>query len=110
MIAAGRCDAIMFARQMIADPEYANKVRDGRLPETVRCDRDNQCMRRMIMGMPIRCPVNPQIGRESRRPGERPPIGRLIQAPVERAVLSATGSERVMSLAGKVGRKRAQKR
>ena len=110
VIAAGHGDAVMFARQMIADPEYAHKVRDGRLHEIVRCDRDNQCMRRMIMGMPIRCTVNPRMGREGRRPGERPPIERLIKAPIERAVLSATGSERVMSLAGKAARRQAQKR
>ena len=92
----------MFVRPLIADPEYANKIRDGRLDEIARCDRDNVCMRRMVMGMPIRCPVNPRMGRESRAPGKHPPVERLIKAPIEHAVLSATGSERIMSLAGRV--------
>jgi len=104
-VAAGHGDAVMFARQMLADPEYANKVREGRAHEIVRCDRHNLCMRRMIMGMPVRCTVNPRMGRESRALGKRPPVQRLIKAPIEHAVLSATGSERLMSLAGKVARK-----
>jgi hypothetical protein len=74
----------------------------------VRCDRDNLCMRRMIMGMPIRCTVNPRMGRESRAPGTRPPIERIWKAPMEHAVLSATGSERVMSLAGKAAKRKSQ--
>ena len=105
VVADGHADAVMFVRPMIADPEYANKIRDGRLEEIVRCERDNVCMRRMIMGMPIRCPVNPRMGRESRPPGKHPPIERLIKAPIEQAVLTATGSERIMSLVGKVSRK-----
>ena len=91
----------MFARQMLADPQYAAKVRDGRLSEIVPCDRQNLCMRRMIMGMPVRCSVNPRMGRESRAPGKRPPLQRVIKAPIEHAVLAATGSERVMTVAGK---------
>ncbi len=101
-IAAGHGDAVMFARQMLADPNYANKVREGRADEIVCCDRNNLCMRRLIMSMPIRCSVNPRMGRESRPPGERPPVQRMLKAPVERAVLWATGSQRIMNLAGKV--------
>jgi 2,4-dienoyl-CoA reductase-like NADH-dependent reductase (Old Yellow Enzyme family) len=105
IVSEGHADAVMFARQMIADPEYANKVREGLTHEIVRCDRDNVCMRRMIMGMPVRCTVNPRMGRESRAPGERPPIQRIMKAPIERAVLSATGSECIMKLAGRVATK-----
>jgi 2,4-dienoyl-CoA reductase-like NADH-dependent reductase (Old Yellow Enzyme family) len=108
VVADGHADAVMFARQMIADPQYANKVRDGRADAIVRCDRDNLCMRRMIMGMPIRCTVNPRMGRESRAPGTRPPIERIWKAPMEHAVLSATASDRVMSLAGRAAKKRGQ--
>lgn len=109
-VADGQADAVMFARQLLADPGYANKVRDGRLDEIVRCDRDNHCMRRMIMGMPIRCTVNPRMGRESRRPGERPPIDRVVRAPIERVVLSATGSPRIMNLAAKAVSRHAKAR
>jgi len=34
-IVSGHGDALMLARQLLADPEYANKVRDGRIDEIV---------------------------------------------------------------------------
>ncbi|MFD5541751.1 hypothetical protein ACFWIJ_28970 [Streptomyces sp. NPDC127079] len=105
IISAGHGDAVMLARPLLADPEYANKIRDGRAREVVPCDRHNQCVRRMVLGMPIRCTVNPQMGRESRQPGALPPVDRLIKAPVERAVLAASGSPRLMNLVKKLPRK-----
>ncbi len=108
VIAAGQADAVMYARSLLADPAYANKIRDGRSDDIVSCDRQNYCFRRQGMGMPIRCTVNPRMGRESRRPGQRPPIDRLIKAPIEQAVLAATGSERLMGLAGRIARKMAR--
>ena len=98
-IGSGQADMTMLARQMLADPEYANKVRAGAVDSVVRCRRDNLCMRRMIMGMPVRCEVNPRMGRESRQPGQMPPIGRLMKAPIEQAVLRVTASPAVMRLA-----------
>lgn len=107
IVAAGHGDAVMLARPLLADPEYANKLRDGRPQDIVACDRHNQCLRRMTLGMPIRCTVNPRMGRESRQPGTLPPIDRLVKAPVERAVVAAGGSPRLMNLVGKLPRKRS---
>jgi 2,4-dienoyl-CoA reductase (NADPH2) len=92
IIAAGHGDAVMFARQMLADPEYANKIRDGRAREIVQCDHNNQCTRRLTLGMPIRCTLNPLMGRESRQPGARPPVDRLIKAPVEQVLEHSPGN------------------
>ena len=105
VLSAGHGDAVMLARPLLADPEYANKVRDGRPGEIVRCDRGNQCLLRMALGMPVRCTVNPRMGLESRQPGARLPVDRLIKAPVEQAVLAAVGSQRIMNLVGKLARK-----
>ena len=105
IVAAGHGDAVMYARSLLADPEYANKIREGRSGDIVRCIRQNYCLRRQGLGMPIRCEVNPRMGRESRRPGELPPIDRLIKAPFEQALLAATGSRRIMNFAGRLGRK-----
>lgn len=99
-LADGNGDLVMLARPTLADPEYARKVVEGRPETIVKCVRDNYCMRRMIFNMPIRCEVNPAMGRESRGPGSLPPLKRLVQVPVEQAILKLTGSERVMSLAG----------
>lgn len=103
-IAQGRGDMVMLARQMLADPAYAGKVVAGRTDDIVRCNRENVCMRRMVFNMPVRCPVNPQMGREARA-GRMPPLKRFAQAPIERAVLAATGSKRLMGLAGKLMKK-----
>jgi 2,4-dienoyl-CoA reductase (NADPH2) len=103
-IAEGNGDAAMFARQMLAEPDYAKKVTEGR-PETItRCIRDNTCMRRMIFQMPVRCDVNPEMGRESRH-GKGAPLNRLAKAPVEKAVLALTGSQRLMAVAGAMMKK-----
>jgi 2,4-dienoyl-CoA reductase (NADPH2) len=96
-IAEEHGDAVMLARPMLADPEYAQKAVAGRLADIVCCDRDNRCMRRLVMNMPIRCSVNPAMGRESRARGALPPLRRLFQAPLEEAVLGLTGSAALMN-------------
>jgi dimethylglycine catabolism A len=106
-LAGGHGDMIMFARPLLADPEYAQKVCQDRMDDIVRCNRDNLCFRRLIFGMPVRCAVNPAMGRESRGKRLLPPADRLVKAPVERAVLGLTGSKRLMGLVSAVMKKRA---
>lgn len=100
-IAEGNGDLVMLARSTLADPEYARKVNEGRPESIVKCLRDNTCMRRMVFGMPVRCDVNPAMGREARGSG-LPPLSRIIKRPIEEIVLSATGSKAVMGLVAKV--------
>lgn len=95
----GHADIAMLARPMLADPEYANKVCSGRAQEIVRCDRDNQCLRRLMFGMPIRCSVNPRAGLESRAPGSPPPAKRIVEVPKEKLMLSLTSSRPFMKMA-----------
>lgn len=109
-ITGGHADLVMLARPMLADPDYPNKVRTGRIADIRVCDRDNLCLRRLMMNMPVRCSVNPAMGREERA-GGLPPPSRWIAAPIERAVLAATGSPSLMKLAGKLmARKAARSR
>jgi 2,4-dienoyl-CoA reductase (NADPH2) len=107
-IADGHGDAVMLARPLLADPQYPNKVKEGRIGAIVRCDRDNHCIRRLVLGMPVRCTVNPRMGRESRAAGQRPPAARIARAPVEAAVLSLTGSERAMRFATKLAERKTK--
>jgi hypothetical protein len=100
-IANGHGDLVMFARSTLADPDFARKVCEGRPDTIVKCVRDNMCMRRMVFGMPVRCDVNPAMGRESRS-SSIPPLDRIIKRPVEEIVLSATGSKALMGLVAKV--------
>jgi len=101
----GHGDLVMVARPMLADPSYAAKILAGTPDTIVRCNRDNLCMRRMILGMPVRCSVNPRMGREARSPGTLPPLERLARRPAEEAILTLTGSRRLMAMAGAVMRK-----
>lgn len=100
-LAEGHGDLVMLARSTLADPDYARKVVEGRPETIVLCARDNTCIRRMVFGMPVRCDVNPAMGRESRT-SSLPPIDRIIKRPIEEIVLSATGSKTLMGIVAKV--------
>jgi len=67
IVATGKADMVAMTRAQIADPELANKVREGREDELVHCIRGNQgCIGRVFKGLPIACTVNPGAGRERR--------------------------------------------
>ena len=67
ILAAGRADMVAMTRAQIADPEFANKAREGREDEITRCIRGNQgCIGRVFKGLSINCTVNPAAGREAR--------------------------------------------
>jgi 2,4-dienoyl-CoA reductase-like NADH-dependent reductase (Old Yellow Enzyme family) len=67
ILATGKADMVAMTRAQIADPELANKLRDGREDELVHCIRGNQgCIGRVFKGLPIACTVNPAAGREGR--------------------------------------------
>jgi 2,4-dienoyl-CoA reductase-like NADH-dependent reductase (Old Yellow Enzyme family)/thioredoxin reductase len=64
-ISLGKIDIIALARQLMADPETANKLEQGREEEIRPCIRCNTCISRSHFGMkPPRCAVNPLFGRE----------------------------------------------
>jgi mycofactocin system FadH/OYE family oxidoreductase 2 len=67
ILASGKADMVAMTRAQIADPEFANKVREGREGEIYHCIRGNQgCIARVFKGLPIACTVNPAAGRERR--------------------------------------------
>jgi len=52
----GRADLVAIGRGLIADAEWPNKVRDGRLDEIVQCTRcDELCFGNLHKGIPIAC-------------------------------------------------------
>lgn len=67
-IAAGKYDVSALGRQLFSDPEYANKVMEGRQDEIVRCKRCNICLIRCSSGITPECPHNPWLGREYANP------------------------------------------
>jgi len=63
-IGAGKFDISALGRQLFIDPEYPNKVLEGRLDEINICRRCNVCLQRCILGLPPNCPFNPNLGYE----------------------------------------------
>ena len=64
VLAEGKADLVAFGRYLWADPEFPNKVMDGRIDDIVRCTRCGTC-EDPPAGRPRRCRVNPAMGREA---------------------------------------------
>lgn len=61
----GKADFIALGRGLLAEPEWANKVKAGRYAEIAPCIGDHEgCRRRIYEGKPISCTVNPACGME----------------------------------------------
>jgi len=92
----------MLARQLLADPEFPNKVLQGRQQEIVWCDHDNSCLRRLIFNVPVRCHKNPEMGRETFLTGAKEPVSLRLQRPAQDLLIAATGSPLLMGLADRL--------
>ena len=67
-IAEGKIDAVVIGRQAIADPDYANKVVEGRPEEIRTCIGCNQgCIWGYSLNGRVGCAVNPLVGYEGTR-------------------------------------------
>ncbi|MDA0220441.1 MAG: FAD-dependent oxidoreductase [Proteobacteria bacterium] len=76
ILKSGQADMIGMTRAQIADPEMANKAREGRIDDIRACIGCNQaCIGHMHMGYGISCIQHPETGRElafgTRRPAAR---------------------------------------
>lgn len=62
----GVADFVAIGRTLLADPEWPQKVRDGRLDEINKCIACNQgCISRLFEQKDVWCTVNPKVSRES---------------------------------------------
>lgn len=64
IIAEGKADIVAMGRAHIADPEIVNKTLRGETDDVRPCLRCNVCGERPADFYPVRCAVNPLIGRE----------------------------------------------
>ncbi|MFC1961670.1 FAD-dependent oxidoreductase [Chloroflexota bacterium] len=63
----GRADFIALGRALLADPEWPNKVNEGRLNDIRPCIGDHDgCMGRIVQRKYISCTVNPATGNEQK--------------------------------------------
>ncbi len=69
----GKIDMIALGRPLLADPEWPKKVMKGEIINIQKCLRDNNCLKRIMSGMKIKCIVNPEVGLERFNPEYYPP-------------------------------------
>lgn len=62
LLCEGKADLIALGRTLWADPQFPNKVREGRIDDIVRCTRCATCEDPPRAAR--RCRVNPALGRE----------------------------------------------
>ena len=75
ILADGRADFIAMGRPMLADPELALKLTDGRAHRVRRCISCENCIDAMEQRFSVDCAVNPRTGKERElavRPAKRP--------------------------------------
>jgi len=66
-IERGDADMTAFGRQILADPDFLIKAKEGRFDDIRKCLACNQgCIERLMMekGASIRCAINPETGQE----------------------------------------------
>jgi len=62
----GKADLVAFGRALLADPGLPSKLLAGKLWDIRPCIRGNEgCISNISTGHPIRCEVNPGVGREA---------------------------------------------
>lgn len=70
LVSKGYCDLVGMVRAGIADPDFANKAREGRLGEIRRCIACTRCIDEASEPMTVpytpTCSINPVIGNELR--------------------------------------------
>ena len=66
ILAEEKSDFVAIGRGLIADPQWPNKAARGETKRIRRCISCNRCVRhRVFEDLPIRCSVNPIVGREA---------------------------------------------
>jgi len=64
VLAQGKADFIALARPLLADPDWPAKALAGRDDEIRHCISCDHCRLALVHTRPIRCLVNPEVGRE----------------------------------------------
>lgn len=61
----GKADFILLARQLVADPDWPSKAKEGRVEDIRPCIKCNEyCIGRLFALKSLSCSVNPTVGRE----------------------------------------------
>jgi 2,4-dienoyl-CoA reductase-like NADH-dependent reductase (Old Yellow Enzyme family) len=68
----GMADIISLSRGLIADPEWANKAKAGKIDDINRCIFCGMCLKELMQGFMVKCAVNRQVGWERFFPENNP--------------------------------------
>jgi 2,4-dienoyl-CoA reductase-like NADH-dependent reductase (Old Yellow Enzyme family)/pyruvate/2-oxoglutarate dehydrogenase complex dihydrolipoamide dehydrogenase (E3) component len=64
-VAQGKADIVAIGRQMLADPEWANKVKSGDIEDIRWCTScSHECLHALMTKFSFKCQVNPELGRD----------------------------------------------
>jgi len=61
----GKADFVALGRTLLADPEWPRKAAEGRIEDICKCLSCNFCHNKMFLNLPLRCAVNPNLGRDA---------------------------------------------
>ena len=104
MLKEGYCDLIGMVRAGIADEEFANKAREGRLGEIRRCISCTRCIDEASEPMTFpykpRCSINPVIGNELRFRSEFKPAEKQKRVVVVGGGLAGCEAARIAAQRG----------
>ena len=107
LIAKGRCDMVVMARALIADPYFPSKAFSRQVDDIRPCvGAKDGCSARREGDRPIRCIYNPVVSREREWGGDPPPASQAREvvvigggpAGLECARVAASGGHRVVLL------------
>ncbi len=104
LIKEGYCDLVGMVRAGIADPEFANKAREGRLGEIRRCIACTRCIDEASESLYIpytpMCSINPVIGSELRWEQQFKPAPKAKRVVVVGGGLAGCEAARIAALRG----------
>ena len=78
VIEEGKTDYVALGRPLLADPDWPNKVREGREDRINKCIRCNSCISSLWQFFGTRCVVNHAVGKERFMPQYHPPLSKNL--------------------------------
>ncbi len=65
LLQENKADIIAFGRSLLVDPDLPTKIKENRIEDIKPCMRGHEgCVSLFFAGCPIRCELNPQVGRD----------------------------------------------